>query len=121
MIFYLYRTKGRQNKRKNTSFNFVPQRTFDPVTLLPVQAIHPSPRKIVAKARQMRGLMDVEKSVGYCEGIDDIEFLKQEEQILEMKERHSEILFNVERYCILVFAVMCILFNIFYWPYLVYA
>lgn len=91
------------------------------MTLLPVQATQPSPRKIVAVARQMRGLIDVEKSIGCGEGIDDFEFLKQEEQILEMKERHSEILFNVERYCILVFAVMCILFNIFYWPYLVYA
>lgn len=91
------------------------------MTLLPVQAIHPSPREIVAVARQMRGLMDVEKSIGSGEGLEDIEFLKQEQQILEMKERHTEILFNVERYCILVFAVLCILFNIFYWPYLVYA
>ena len=99
----------------------VSQRTFDPVSLLPVQAFHPSPREIVAVARQMRGLMDVEKSFASSEGLEDFEFHKQEEKILEMKEKQSEILFKVERYCIVVFAFMCIIFNIFYWPYLFYA
>ena len=113
----------KRNKRriKETSFNLASTTTFDPVSLLPIYSNQPSPRQIVATARQMRGLMDMEKDIQSNEGFADIEFLKEEERILQMKEKHSEILFKVERYCIVIFALLCVLFNIFYWPYLLYA
>ena len=102
--------------------NLVPCDTFDPVSLLPItHPTQPSPREIVSVARQMRGLIDIEKDLSSRVDLADIEFLKDEENILEMREKHSEIIFQVERYCILIFALLFIFFNIFYWPYLLYA
>ena len=113
--------KKTQNRIKGTSFNLASTTTFDPVSLVPIHPTQPSPREIVATARQMRGLMEMDKDIQTNEGFADIEFFKEEERILEMKEKHSEILFKVERYCIVIFALLCVLFNIFYWPYLLYA
>ena len=69
----------------------------------------------------MRGFIDMEKDLSSREGLPDVEFLKDEENIIEMREKHNEIIFQVERYCIFIFALLFIFFNIFYWPYLLYA
>ena len=96
--------------------------TFDPVSLLPTtHPTQPSPRETVYVARQMRGLIDIEKDLPSGGDLVDIDFLKDEEKILEMREKHSEIIFQVERYCIYIFGLVFIFFNIFYWPYLLYA
>ena len=106
---------------KGTSFNFASTTTFDPVSWLPIHSTQASPRESVATARQLKGLVNMEKDIQSNEGFADIEFPKEEEIILKMKEIQSEFLFKVERYCIVIFELLCEVFNIFYWPYLLYA
>ena len=70
---------------------------------LPIHSTQPSPRESVATARQLKGLVNMEKDIQSNEGFADIEFPKEEEIILKMKEIQSEFLFKVERYCIVIF------------------
>ena len=58
------------------SFNLASTTTFDPVSRLPIHSIQPSPRESVATARQLRGLVNMEKDIQSNEGFADIEFPK---------------------------------------------
>ena len=65
-----------QKRIKGTSFNLASTTTFDPVSRLPIISIQPSPRESVATARQLRGLVNMEKDIQSNEGFADIEFPK---------------------------------------------
>ena len=95
----------------NTSQN------FDPVTLQPVSnPLKPSPTlqdELLSSARKERSL----DSIGYSEcPAESQDYLYQ--KILAEQEKHKEILFRIERYGIIIFALFFIFFNAFYWLHL---
>ena len=109
-----------RNRCKVNSSNFLnTSNNIDPVTLQPVtQPLKPSQtlqEELLSTARQERSL----DSMGYSECPAEAQDFSYE-QILAEQERHKEILFQIEQYGIIIFAVFFIFFNAFYWLHLLF-
>ena len=83
----------------------IDQSTLEPLTM----------NEIVSAARRQRNIGIQDNCEIYFEDLD-LEY----EKILEQQERNKELLFLIERYGIIMFALFFIFFNIIYWLHILW-
>ena len=83
----------------------IDQSTLEPLTM----------NEIVSAARRQRNIGIPDNCEIYFEDLD-LEY----EKILEQQERNKELLFLIERYGIIMFALFFIFFNIIYWLHILW-
>jgi len=85
--------------------NNINQHTLEPMTMT----------EIVSAARRERSLGLADNSEADFENLD-LEY----ELILQQQEKNKELLFLIERYGIIMFALFFIFFNIIYWLHILW-
>ena len=128
-LFFSFRLftnhSGGQNRHRGrcraNTFDFIGSggsRGSNHVSLQPmIQPLQPSTASALASGVRREVSVDTIDNSEFPGGGADPEY----ERLLAEEERQREILFTIERYGIVVFAIFFIFFNIFYWLHLLHS
>ena len=104
-----YHRKNRKKRHfvSNIAFgNPIDQNTLQPLTMT----------EIVSAARRKRNMSMTDQSEKLSLDDHDLEY----EKILLQQEKNKELLFLIERYAIIMFALFFMLFNVIYWLHILW-
>ena len=109
------------NRGRGNTFEFIgsgQSRQSNHVSLQPmIQPLQPSTAAQIVSGIRKEASLDTIDNSEFPNGGPDPEY----EKLLAEEERQREILFTIERYGIVVFAIFFIFFNIFYWLHLLHS
>lgn len=109
------------NRGRGNTFEFIgsgQSRQSNHVSLQPmIQPLQPSTAAQIVSGIRKEASLDTIDNSDFPGGGPDPEY----EKLLAEEERQREILFTIERYGIVVFAIFFIFFNIFYWLHLLHS